>query len=222
VVWESLLSKVFREGFQDLLCKEAKNIDTTIGSAARVFQGLALGESDDELVRDPLQIRLNPATYGLGLVTTITNWMPELRRSQRRMEDSSKYSLAEAAPIYSDQTKRFGENCGCHVCISRDTATFPHYTTSSQSRFCQAAMIEKIVALGLALSRMKVSPELYPMAAGVRGFYASQVKKRLEAQRYSPISIQRFVTMYGDEWNVSDPKGLQNCVEMFTGSKTQA
>jgi hypothetical protein len=80
-------------------------------------------------------------------------------------------------------------------------------------------MVETIISLGLVLSRMTVSPSIYPSRAGIQSFYASQVQKRLEARGLH--WTEHFRLVYGNEWNAPGARRLQNAAQIFAGSRPE-
>jgi hypothetical protein len=220
VAWQSLLPQVFGKSFHLLEHAESKAFGTMIGSAARMFEGLALGkghEEHHELVST--QNQSNTASYGAGLVETLTNWLPELQRAQGRMERPLKLSHEDASKSYVEQLSRIRTACHCGICTSKDQLAPGQDGVPPEHGYCLAALVETIISLGLSLSRMTVAPRLYPTRAGIQSFYLGQVTKRLEAR--GAHWTRHFQIVYGNEWNAPDSRRLQNAVEIFAGSRPE-
>jgi hypothetical protein len=86
--------------------------------------------------------------------------------------------------------------------------------------YCLNVLVETIVVLGMVLSRLTVASHIFPTVQGVRHLYRRQFAKRteaLEAKSGDQIAIADIV--YGDEWDSSDLRRLQNCAEFFSGSR---
>lgn len=218
VAWQSLLPRVFGKSFHNLDHEESKAFGLMIGSAARMFEGLALGEGHEEhgaLVS--VQNQSNTASYGAGLVETITNWLPELRRFQGRMERPLKLSHQDAAASYVEHLSRIRKACHCGICTSRDELEKDQEGIPPSHGYCLATLVETIISLGLCLSRMTVAARLYPTRSGIQGFYVSQVAKRLEARGL--YWSEHFKIVYGNEWNAPDARRLTNAVQIFAGSR---
>ncbi|EXJ90641.1 hypothetical protein A1O1_03745 [Capronia coronata CBS 617.96] len=218
VAWQSLLPRVFGKSFHYLDHEESKAFGLMIGSAARMFEGLALGKGDEEhnaLVST--QNRSNTASYGAGLVETITNWLPELRRFQGRMERPLKMSYQDAAASYVEHLGQIRKACHCGICTSREELEKDQEGIPPPHGYCLAVLVETIISLGLCLSRMTVSAQLYPARSGILSFYVSQVSKRLEARGLH--WNEHFKIVYGNEWNALDARRLLNAVQIFAGSR---
>lgn len=218
VAWQSLLPRVFGKSFHYLDHEESKAFGTMIGSAARMFEGLALGKGHEEhsdLVST--QNQSNTASYGAGLVVTLTNWLPELRRFQGRMERPLKLSHEDAARSYVEQLLKIRKACHCGICSDKDQLQEGQDGLPPSHGYCLAVLVETIIALGLSLSRMAVAPRLYPRRSGIQNLYLGQVAKRLEARGLH--WTEHFKLVYGNEWNAPDARRLQNAVQVFAGSR---
>ncbi len=218
VAWQSLLPRVFGKSFHYLDHDEAKAFGMMIGSAARMFEGLALGkghEDHSDLVST--QNQSNTASYGTGLVETLTNWLPELRRFQGRMERPLKMSHEDASASYVEHLTRIRNACHCGICTAKDELQEGQDGVPPSHGYCLAVLVETIIALGLSLSRMTVAARLYPTRSGIQSFYLGQVSKRLEAR--GKDWKEHFEIVYGNEWNAPDARRLQNSVQIFTGSR---
>lgn len=211
VEWQSLLPRVFGTSFHHLVHEESKAFGLMIGSGARMFEDFALGRGEhSDLVSR--QNQSNTASYGAGLVETITNWFPELRRFQGRMERPLKLSYEDAAASYGDQLSKIRKACHCGICTSKDQEGVP-----TSRGHCLAVLVETIISLGLALSRITVEARLYPTRSGIQTFYLYQVRRRVEARGRD--WIQHFRLVYGNVWNAPDATRLQNSVQIFAGSR---
>ncbi|EXJ81110.1 hypothetical protein A1O3_07398 [Capronia epimyces CBS 606.96] len=216
--WQSLLPRVFGKSFHYLDHEHSKAFGLMIGSAARMFEGLALGQGHEEhgaLVST--QNRGNTASYGVGLVETITNWLPELRGFQGRMERPLKLSHPDAAASYVEHLSKIRQACHCGICTSKEALGKEQEGLPPPHGYCLAVLVESVIALGLCLSRMTVSARLYPTRSGIQSFYASQVSKRLEARGMH--WTEHFKIVYGNEWNAPDARRLINSVQIFAGSR---
>ena len=242
VVWQSLLPRVFGRSFHHLDHEDSRPFATMLGAAAKLFQSLALKEhSDKDLTSDLVSPsnKANTASYGPGLIQTLTNWLPELRRFQGRMERQLKLSPDDAATAYRDSLSELRKICDCGICKPLpmnpepaapdpndelpdiDNLTFekpsePPSPAPNQG-YCLPTLVETIIALGLALSRTVVSAALYPSRAGIQSLYHSQTLRRLAARGLH--WTQHFKLVYGNEWNAPDHRRLINTVQIFAGSR---
>jgi hypothetical protein len=217
VVWNSLFLRVFGRSFYHLDHEENKTLGTAIGTTARVFQGLA--EDKDFGDNVSAQNKSNPASFGPGLIQTLTDWLPELRHLQGRMERQLKLSFEEACKVYFEQIHRLQNVCGCRICTPMDMNTSASNNERPRHGYCLTVLVETIIGLVLALSRIAVTAQIYPTRAGIQSFYANQVAKRKEARNFDFSDIQQFKIVYGNEWNAPDTRRLQNCAEIFSGSR---
>ncbi|KAL6244438.1 hypothetical protein RBB50_008680 [Rhinocladiella similis] len=218
VAWQSLLPRVFGKSFHYLDHEESKAFATMMGSAAKMFEGLALGrghEEHNELVST--QNQHNNASYGAGLIVTLTNWLPELRRFEGRMEKQLKLSHVDAAANYVEQLTRIRKACHCGICTAKEHLAEEQEGVPPPHGYCLAVLVETTIALGLSLSRMTVASRLYPARSGIQSFYLDQVSKRLEAR--GKHWKDHFKIVYGNEWNAPDARRLQNAIQIFTGSR---
>ncbi|KAK5052702.1 hypothetical protein LTR84_002568 [Exophiala bonariae] len=220
VAWQSLLPRVFGTSFHYLDHEESKAFGGMIGGAAKMFQGLALGEGHEkhtELVST--QNRSNTASYGSGLVETLTNWLPELRRFQGRMERALKLNHEDASRAYVEYLIKIRKACHCGICTSKEEVDSEKEGLPPSHGYCLAVIVETIISLGLVLSRMTVSPGIFPSRAGIQSFYAGQVQKRMEARGLH--WTEHFKLVYGNEWNAPAARRLQNAAQIFAGSRPE-
>jgi hypothetical protein len=217
VVWNSLLLRVFGPSFYHLDHEENKALGAAIGGAARAFQGLVEDKDFGDIVS--AQNKSNPASFGPGLIQTLTDWLPELRRLQGRMERQLKLPFEEASKVYLEQIHRLQNVCGCSLCAPVDVNPSAFNTKHPRHGSCLTVLVETIIALGLALSRIIVTAQIYPTRLGIQSFYADQVAKKIEARNFDVSDIRHFKIVYGNEWNALDARRLQNCAEIFSGSR---
>ena len=213
VLWQSLLPRVFGESFGRLEHSENKAFSGMLGAGARMFEGLALGESAEEDLISP-QNKANPSSYGAGLIETLSNWLPELRRYQSRMERALKLDYHNAAAAYVENITKLREACHCGICFSKPGDENEGH--GPDHGYCLVTMTEVVLAMGLALSRITVAAQMSPARAGIQKLYAAQVTRRLEARGQKWQTHFRIV--YGNEWNGSAPRRLQTICALFSGS----
>ncbi|RMZ90898.1 hypothetical protein DV736_g1867, partial [Chaetothyriales sp. CBS 134916] len=254
VVWNSLLPRVFGHNFHRLDHEESSVFAQTLGAAARIFQALAFGEDsngnhDQENFPDfgSAQNKSNTASYGIGLVQTLFNWLPELRRIQGKMERQLKLTPKEAGKMYDESIIHLAKLCSCGICKPvgvrgrgknqnqsiNPVATQEHPTLpkeeeeeggkvpAGQHGYCLPKLTETIIALGLRLSRITVASGLYPSRAGIQALYNSQAAKGNPASHTTSAkgTEETFALIYGDEWNAPDTRRLSNIIQIFVGSR---
>ena len=220
VAWQSLLPRVFGKSFHFLDHDHSKAFSAMIGSAARMFEGLAQGKGHEEhgdLVS--VQNQSNTASYGSGLVETITNWLPELRRFQGRMERALKPAYDDAAQAYVENLSLIRKACHCGICSNKDEVNKEKEGHPPDHGYCLAVLVETIISLGLALSSMAVTPNFFPTRAGIHSFYHSQVSRRMQARGMHWTIHYKLV--YGNVWNACEAVRLATSVQIFAGSRPE-
>lgn len=186
---QAIFNKAFGAAFHRLSHDEAKTFSNALGGLARNWELIAtqeVGEAPaDEVAHNVISPdnRSNPASWGMGLIQTWTNWFPELRHLQGRMERALKLERAAAGQQCEESILRLEPMCGCYICSSPSSSSSTSTTTLPKDGFCLPTLMETIVMLGLALSRVALTPNLYPSRAGVLAMYKSQVRKRLDLQK---------------------------------------
>ena len=242
VIWQSLLPRVFGRAFHHLDHEDARPFATMLGAAARLFQALAMKEHPGgDLAADLVSesSKANTASYGPGLIQTITNWLPELRRFQGKMERQLKLPNEDASTAYRDSLSELRKICNCGICkplpMNPEPASpdpndalpdidslaletpFQRPEPTPRNGYCLPTLVETIIALGLALSRTIVSAALYPSRAGIQSLYHAQSLRRLAARGLH--WTQHFKLVYGNEWNAASHKRLVSTIQIFAGSR---
>lgn len=214
VAWNALLLRVFGDSFHHLDHEENKTFGTAVGCAAKVF-----AEDKEFGGHVPALNKSNLASSGSVLIQTLIDWLPELRHLQGRMERQLKLPVEEARKLYFEQIHKLRDVCGCSVCSLIDATTATADAKRPSHGHCLAVIVQTIIALGLNLSRITLAPHTFPTSRGIRRFYANQVAKWIEATNSDVDDFRHFVIIYGNELNAGDAKRLQNCAEIFSGSK---
>jgi hypothetical protein len=211
-------NQVFGPAFHRLSRDESKTFANALGGTARGFELLAVKEDVSTDFISPDNKR-NTASWGLGLIQTWTNWFPELRHLQGRMERAQKLGAAEASQQCEDCILRLEPLCGCYIC-SPTVGSDDNPSNLPQDGFCIPTVMETIIMLGLALSRVALTPNLYPSRAGMLAMYKSQMRKRLDLKKAetSRYNFKRHMILFGEDWNSTFPKRILNALAMFSGS----
>jgi len=214
--WEALLPKVFENSFHRIAHEHSKFLIQSIGGVARLLQFMVEDRNTpEELVSK--ENRNNPASYGTGLVQTICDWFPELRHLQGQMERLQKLSdFSDISEKCNAGATGFASICGCTICalVTTNSGTLPQ-------SFCPLAIMETIVNMGLAMSRITAVSKLYPSRAGVLSLYQRQVQKLLSSKKAAipdGDSMTRFNTLFLRDWNANYSVRLQAAVALFSGS----
>jgi hypothetical protein len=212
VLWESLFSAVFEDAFMTVLHTEVTIIGTTVACAARVLQAITTGEEGVPSDLCASSWLSGPGSYGAGLVQTMTNWFLGFSRALSNMQHCLKLPLAEAISRYEEQLVKLKKLCACSVCE-------PH--SNARKDFCQLAMMESIVALGVSLSRIVIAPELFPKRSGIRLLYEHQCRQVRATQEKGLRGIERIAYVYGDVFKANNSVMLNICAALFSGVAEQ-
>lgn len=233
VRWEGLLSMVFESSFNRIAHQDSKCFVQSVGGVARSFQLLAEDpETPDDMISQ--DNRLNPASWGMGLIQTLCNWFPEMRHLQGRLERLQRLDRTAAFGKCDEGAHGFTKLCGCTICgglpylgpngewvtpqigIGTDP---PPYDKGLPQSFCLLAIMETILNLALAMSRITVVPNVYPSRAGILCIYQRQVRKLLYAKgRVASIEFDRVKTLFLNDWNAGYSRRLRTAAALFSGS----
>jgi hypothetical protein len=99
---------------------------------------------------------------GYGLKETMMAWFPELCRLSPRFGRYARLGYGESAEKFNETLNYLKQHCACSTCNDN---------TSIPTEICKVTLAEVIVNLGLYVTRMIVSPKLYPKRSGVLAFY---------------------------------------------------
>lgn len=206
LVYNIILVRVFGTSFRHLDREESKVFGSAIGSCARILQDIA--EDHDSSA----STKRSPATYGQGLLTTLCNWLPELRHLQGRMERQLKLTAEDAGQVYTEQIQHLKSVCGCDICCP---STGGESKKPGLEGYCLPSLTETIIALGLLLSNIVVASAIFPTRFGLQLYYLQQAQKRLSATIDDVSGPQLFQMLYYD---VPDMMRLVRVAEIFSGS----
>lgn len=206
LVYNIILVRVFGTSFRHLDREESKVFGTAIGSCARILQDIA--ENHDASA----STKRSTAIYGQGLLTTLCNWLPELRHLQGRMERQLQLTAEDAGKVYTEQTQHLKSTCGCDICCPGAEG---ENKKPGLEGYCLPSLTETIIALGLLLSNIVVAPAIFPTRFGLQQYYLQQAQKRLTATLEKISGPQLFQMLYYD---VPDTIRLVQVAEIFSGS----
>jgi hypothetical protein len=120
IVWEKALDTTFGGEFRKLM-RLGATVGTAIGSAARLFNGLA---SAAEVF--PNFSRAACSTYctasaGRGFVSNTLFWFKELEPAKTQMEKAASLGITQARENYDSSIEILRSTCGCATCESPTT-----------------------------------------------------------------------------------------------------
>jgi hypothetical protein len=151
--------------------------------------------------------------------TRLIRFTAELRHLSGRMERCLKQDNDAASETCETSITRLEPLCSCYVC-SPTIGPETRPENVPKEGFCLPTLMETVVMLGLALSRVALIPNLYMSRAGLISMYNSQVRKRLELKKadIDRHGWQRHILLFGEDWNSTFPKRICNALAMFAGS----
>ena len=216
VTGDAIFNKVFGAAFHRLDQTEAKHFAMALGGSARFWEFLAKDERTLERTMSA-ENKANPRSWGFGLIKTWTDWFPELRHLQGRMERAQREDLDGTKKLCVDAIDRLESACGCYICSAAPKADGQPGKMPADG-FCIATLMETIILLGLTLSRVALVPHLYPSRAGILALHDIQVQKRLRVgSPLEPHGETRGEILFSDDWNAGISKRLLGVVTLFTG-----
>ena len=213
---QAILNLTFGPAFHRLEQTEAKAFANALGGLARMWEIFAGDEGVSTEVISA-ENRSNVGSWGIGLIETWGNWFPELRRLQGRMERALKLDREAAAKLCEDSILHLEPLCGCYLC-SPGAGPEERPSNLPKEGFCLPTLMETIVMLGLALSRVALTPALFPSRAGLLNMYKSQMRKRRDLKRTNAKGFDRHVLLFGEDWNSTFRNRLLNVIALFSGS----
>ncbi|KAK5197040.1 hypothetical protein LTR72_000268 [Exophiala xenobiotica] len=205
VEWKHILSRSFLSEFNNLL-KIGATAGECIGSAARLFKGLADAEDMFGMRYRLVCASYCDSSYGIGFVDNTIRWFPELRKLRTHMQAAAKAELNDARKNFERCLNLVRRHCGCWECqsvagsltghsgrdIEDDAMADEETNQSSASRdeddewvphhFCQVVILETILFLSRALSNVVLENEsLLPVRSGMELTYSRQLGTRRRA-----------------------------------------
>ncbi len=120
--WDGCLTRVFGTAFNGLI-KASNNLGAFFGSTARVYQALALGESDVGNFSRKAYINFVESSYGIGFVNSVVTIFPELKRVGGlfdEMQLALVVPLKEALRTIEKTVLTFEQLCECRRCTAGD------------------------------------------------------------------------------------------------------
>ena len=118
--WKHALSSAFLSDFKNLMTI-SQTLGDCIGSAARLFKGLAQGDEAFPSLSRLACCSYSDDSYGAQFVLNTIKWLPELRGLKDTMLKSVEHDLASARRQYEECISRIRSHCNCVTCQSRTT-----------------------------------------------------------------------------------------------------
>lgn len=182
--WDGCLARVFGAAFDDLI-KLPYILGGFLGSAARVYSGLAMAEKDVAQFSRKTYVNFVEACYGRGYVTAALLTFPELGRASNLLEVMQKAadaSIEEALRTVEQTVHNLTHACNCSQCTSGGLKS---------EASCLLIMAISIREMISTISCTIRDPELLPTIRGIQCIYsdiANQVVQTIATSRV-PHSI---------------------------------
>ena len=204
VEWKDSLKSSFSSDFKNLM-QIPQGFGELLGSAARIFKALALGDK-----YFPYLSRLScnsycDQSYGIGFIQSSVAWFPELKKLKEKMEEAVASDFKEALRVYERCISTIRANCRCLACqcptngfdIGEDEEMTPASDQQSESdasgsgenfdgfdpdKYCQVILAETIITLCRSLANVSLKDkDLFPTRAGFELAYGQQLNVRRSA-----------------------------------------
>lgn len=120
--WDGCLTRVFGTAFNDLT-KASTILGGFFGSTARVYQALALGESDVGKFSRRAYINFVESSYGIGFINSVVSIFPELKGVSGlfdEMQLALDVPLKEALRTIERTVLDLEQLCQCRLCNPSD------------------------------------------------------------------------------------------------------
>ena len=215
--WDGCLTRVFGTAFS-ALTKSPTILGGFFGSVARVYRGLAMGESDVGKFSRKTYINYVESSYGEGFINSIISIFPELKDFSGlfdEMQLALNVPLKEALRTTERTVLDLGQLCKCSTCT-------PSGTTSEAS--CILAISLSIREMVSTISCTIRDNEILPTVRGIQCVYnraASKFAMSKTARQLPLLSIALDLPMEGMQGDFVDHHRnfdlLSHPMEIFSG-----
>lgn len=166
--WDGCLTRVFGADFT-ALTKSPIILGGFLGSVARVYQALALGESDVGQFSQATFINFVEPSYGIGFVNSVISIFPELNRLNGlldHMQLALNVPLSEAVRTIERTVLDLEQLCQCDIC-----------NDGSVWRTCRVALAFSIREMVSTVSCVTRDDKIFPAVRGLGFVYSRQRRK---------------------------------------------
>ncbi|CAO1605241.1 hypothetical protein XANCAGTX0491_008763 [Xanthoria calcicola] len=163
--WDGCLTRVFGADFT-ALTKSPIILGGFLGSVARVYQALALGENDVGQFSRATFINFVEPSYGIGFVNSVVSIFPELNRLNgllHHMQLALNVPLSEAVRTIERTVLDLEQLCQCDLC-----------TRGSTLRSCRVALAFSIREMVSTLSCVTRDDKILPAVRGLNFVHVRQ------------------------------------------------
>ncbi|KAI9817885.1 MAG: hypothetical protein M1827_001004 [Pycnora praestabilis] len=219
--WDGCLTRIFGTAFRNLI-NLPYILGGFLGSVARVYNALALGESNVGKFSRKTYINFVEASYGQGFVYSAISIFPELRRSSELLEAMQRAAAAsvdEALSKIEQTILNLAEACRCPHC----------YAGTEERAFCLLALAYSIRDMISTISCTVRDSDLLPTIRGIRIIHSemsAQVSVARTATELPPLSVALGLEVEGMNFEHSQRYRrfdlLSNAIEIFSGHSDHA
>ena len=179
VSWNEALRNTFGRYFTALLSKQ--DLGSVVGSAARIFRGIAQAEPEGDFTYTQLKqwCAYSDRSHGQGYINCAISTFPELSGLRKTMEVAVDVSYRDAVAAYQTAQARLSTVCGCRICSDG----------RAKNDFCLPLIAEVIVRIALCLSIVATAVNIDPSRAGLEDVYHHH--RSLFQERHSYLGKER-------------------------------
>ena len=216
--WDGCLARVFGTAFNNLT-KVPNTLGDFLGSMARIYRGLATGESDVGKFSRKFYIDFVDSSYGEGFIDSVGSIFPELKRLGGlfdRMYVALDVPMPDAVRTIERTALDLEKLCICSGC------TVSGFKTGT---YCLLAVVLTIRELVSLISCTVTDDKVLPNISGIRAVYFRAYdyleKWKLSKDEFPLLAIATGLCMEGmvGEW-VDQHKHfdlLSHHIELFSG-----
>ena len=168
--WKTCLSQTFGHSFNEL-CKIHFVLAEYLGSAARLYSALVLGEPDIGKLEQARSTFIDflDGCHGAGMVSKIISTFPELEdiaELSELMNAAAAKPLSEALMEFQTSINMLQKNCNCRACQPRGPKTNGATTCLHGIAYC-------ILQMARSLACVEYDRNLLPTTAGIRWMHSN-------------------------------------------------
>ena len=175
--WDGCLTRVFGTAFNKLT-KVPNILGDFLGSMARIYRGLATGESDVGKFSRKFYIDFFDSSYGEGFIDSVGSIFPEFKRLGGlfdKMHVALGVSLPEAVRTIERTALDLAQLCKCSDCT---------FSGAGIETYCLLAILLTIRELVSLTSCTVTDDKILPSISGIRAVY-SRACNHLKQWRHS-------------------------------------
>ena len=222
VPWETALSRTFGTDF-DRLCEVSFSFAEFLGSAARIYSALAVGEADLGVFDDCRESFSGylDNSHGPGLVSSIMDTFPELGTLEgflKSTQNAQGTSFQQAVASCQRSVSSIVRYCECSACNRRNSK--PLHAKSAEN--CILRIVYAVLHISVTLAAVLQHPGLLPTISGIRHFYtrAPRNKSTYHADGQNNAKQKDLPELLGLGVSGGDFDSLDYSVILYSGSSS--